>query len=163
MARIDQGGPEPQPGCVSSPSAGLALFLLLFVPLIDVTTAAGAAPRSSTPDQQEALASARQSSSTLASAASSTSASGTGKSSGEPSPAANPESSAAAVAATAANPAEQQRTELNLLGQTDASSGGSRRNADYRGNPPCHPPLPIDCAAIPDCSERQLGRPFLSR
>ena len=134
MARIDQGGSEPQPGCVSSPTAGLALFLLLLVPVIDVAMAAGAARESGTPVPREALASARQSSSpsTPASAASGKSASGTRKSSGDPSPIANPESSAAAAAAAATNPAEQQRTALNLLGQTDTSSGESRRNENVQ-------------------------------
>ena len=119
---------------VSSASRRLALSLLLFVPVIDVATAAGAGPRSSTPAPHEALASPRQSSSpsTPVSATSSTSPSGRGKSSGEPPPIANPESSAVPAAAAATNPAEQQRTALNLLGQTDTISGESRRNENVQ-------------------------------
>jgi hypothetical protein len=45
-----------------------------------------------------------------------------------------PEAPATPVAETAAAPAEDKRTQLNLLGQTDAKSGESRRNENIQFN-----------------------------
>ena len=139
MARLDQGGAAPRPGRVSVQALWQALTLLLFVSAISVALGAEAPPQSST-DLRGAVASARQSSepSTPAVAPNGPSISSTPgpeKSSGEPAPVANPEAAAvesapAAVAAT--NQAEQERTSLNLLGQTDTDSGESRRNENVQ-------------------------------
>ena len=109
---------------VSSPAEWLALTLLVVAPLIDVSRSAGAAPPSSTPEPRE-TASTQQSSATSIPA-------DTTKPSSEPSPIADPESAAAREAAPVASQAEQERTALKLLGQTDASSGESRRNENVQ-------------------------------
>ena len=118
--------------CVSFLTRRLALTLSLVVLLLGVATAAGPAPQETSPDPRRVVASDRQSAgSNPASAPSSVSAS-TENSSGEPSPIADPESAAAREAAAVASQAEQERTALNLLGQTDASSGESRRNENVQ-------------------------------
>ena len=126
------------------PSGLLTLCLLLFVPGLDVATGAGG-PQPSSTGSRGALSSDRQSSEPSAPAAAPPkgadvpSPSGTNKSESGPAPVANLEAAAAAAAPESApaaaaptSQAEQERTSLNLLGQTDTDSGESRRNENVQ-------------------------------
>ena len=118
--------------CVSFFTRRLALTLSLVVPLLGVATAAGPAPQETSPDPRRVAASDRQSAGSNPASATSSPSASSENSSGEPSPISDPENVAATAHTAATDQAEQQRTSLNLLGQTDANSGESRRNENVQ-------------------------------